>query len=124
MKRYLLALFILFHLTSVNAEVECQYEGSVREMNACAIRDYKRTFSAYTSAFQQKYQVLSPEERKNLVAESNFWATTVRKQCNRASRRTGSDETVIFYACLQQVMELRILNLLKGMNSSSLAGPV
>ena len=89
------------------AAQECNYEGSVREMNACAVADYKQSFSNYTEIFQEKWRSHPPERKKQLVSSSVFWANAVRKQCLKTSRDSGDDETILFYTCLEQALIIR-----------------
>ena len=96
---------------SVFAQQDCDYEGSQREMNACAINDYQQVFATYASAYQDRWRKLPEANRKKFVQESTYWAGTVRKQCIRASRDTGGDETILFYTCLQQVIEFRTMRI-------------
>ena len=108
---YLALAALLFPMWASASDFECNYAGSQREMNACAIQEYRASFNDYTRVYQKTMNGMNAKERARLKAQSDSWAQIVRKQCIRASRRTGSDETILFYSCLQQVTEHRTLSL-------------
>ena len=105
---YLFALVLaLLPALSLAQDYSCNYAGSQREMNVCAIDSYHEAFKDYTLVYQRSLNGMNAKERAALKAQSDAWAKVTRIQCIRASRRTGSDETILFYSCLQQVTEHR-----------------
>lgn len=105
---------LLLPIQALASDFPCNYAGSQREMNTCAIEDYRQAFKDYALTYQRAFKGLAPKEQAALRAKSTAWAKVVRIQCLRASRDTGSDETILFYSCLQQVVEHRTFLLRAG----------
>lgn len=109
MKKLLLAL--LFVSSSAFAQYECDYAGSQREMNACAIQDYKAADAALNTAYAKKLKTLSPAKQKALRIEQRNWIKRRDARCLSKKKGEGTNVTIDYLTCLQSYTEVRTLQL-------------
>lgn len=106
--KLLLALFLAIGSAQAS-EYECNYEGSQREMNECAIRDYKAAEDALDRAYTKAARVPNSE----LVAEQQRWHKRMLARCAAQKDEGGTNGTIDYLTCLQTYTELRTLQLLQ-----------
>jgi len=109
MRKLLFAL--LFVSTSAFAQYECKYDGSQREMNECAIRDYKSADAGLNAAYAKKMKRLKPKHQKALRAEQRVWIQRRDARCLSKKNGEGTNVTIDYLTCLQSYTEVRTLQL-------------
>lgn len=92
-------------------EVECDYEGSQREMNACALRDYKAADAALNQAYKRVQLQLSKRQVEALRVEQRQWIRRRDSVCGPKRKEPGTNATIDYFTCLQTFTELRTLQL-------------
>lgn len=89
---------------------DCKYDGSQLEMNACAVRDYKQADLALNKAYVSKRKLLSDEEKATLLQEQRSWLQRRDARC-KLKTNEGSNATIDHLTCLQELTEIRTLQL-------------
>lgn len=110
MMKFLL-FFLLVLSSTTHAQYSCNYEGSQREMNACAIRDYKQADATLNQVYKKVQAKLSAKERVKLQVEQRGWIKRRDFSCASKKRGQGTNVTIDYLTCLQTYTELRTLEL-------------
>jgi len=92
----------------------CRYDGSQREMNACAIRDYKKADDDLNKAYSVAMSKFKQGDRVNmqiLMVEQRDW---IRRRDARCGPKDDGTEnaTIDYMTCMQEFTEIRTLQLL------------
>jgi len=95
------------------AEVMCDYQGSQREMNACAIRDYKASDADLNAVYKKKLAKLSVKQREALKAQQRQWIQRRDARCSARKTGEGTNTTIDYLTCLESMTEVRTLQLLR-----------
>lgn len=110
MLRFLLS-FLLLAAGPAWAQYTCNYEGSQREMNACAIRDYKAADRELNRTYRSTLARLPKAKRQPLVVEQRRWVKRRDTLCASRKNAPGTNVTIDYLTCLQTFTELRTLQL-------------
>lgn len=113
MKKLFLALMFCTGAAFAATEHECNYEGSQREMNACAIRDYKAADADLNAVYKAKLAKLSPKQRETLRAQQRSWIKRRDARCLAKKTGQGTNVTIDYLTCLEAMTEVRTLQLLR-----------
>lgn len=91
------------------SSIQCKYDGTQQEMNACAVRDYKAADELLNIKYRQTLSVLSPETQQQLRQEQRTWLKQRDPQCKAQAKASegGSIWPLEFYGCLQAITEQR-----------------
>jgi uncharacterized protein YecT (DUF1311 family) len=103
-------LIALMFVSSAVMAQDCKYDGSQLEMNACAQRDYKSADAALNKAYFAKVRKLSKSDVAVLLAEQRDWLHRRDARC-KMKTDTGSNATIDHLTCLQNLTEIRTLQL-------------
>jgi uncharacterized protein YecT (DUF1311 family) len=104
-------LVLLFLCAVANAQYRCDYNGSQREMNACAIRDYKQSDATLNMTYQKVKAKLNEREQGQLQREQRSWMKRRDARCASKKNGPGTNVTIDYLTCLQTYTELRTLEL-------------
>jgi len=99
-----------------NDDFLCKYDGSQREMNACAIRDYKKADDNLNKAYSHAMGKFQQDDRLNmriLMSEQRDWIARRDARCNPKKEGAGENSTIDYLTCMQELTEIRTLQLLQ-----------
>lgn len=110
MKKILMAL-LLVSSSAMASGYKCNYEGSQREMNACAIQDFKAADAELNAAYKRKMQMLHPKQQQVLRLQQRTWIQRRDARCKSKKYGEGTNVTIDYLTCLQSFTEVRTLQL-------------
>jgi uncharacterized protein YecT (DUF1311 family) len=87
----------------------CKYDGNQREMNACAVRDYKAADAVLNAKYKRVMSALPDTFRQQLRSAQRLWLQKRDPQC-RAKAKDSEGGTIWpldFFGCLKTVTEQR-----------------
>jgi uncharacterized protein YecT (DUF1311 family) len=84
--------------------LDCRPDGNQQQMNACAVRDFRRADAALNIRYGEVMESLSPTMRGALRTEQRAWLRARDPGCKRASKASegGSIWALEFYTCLDR----------------------
>lgn len=106
-------LIMIMALFSGTPEIKCNYEGSQREMNACAIRDLKVAERALSAAFSEVLSSRSAVDQDKLRAEQAAWKKSRALECDK-KKGEGTNSTISYLTCMEDFAKARIQTLVNG----------
>jgi uncharacterized protein YecT (DUF1311 family) len=92
------------------AKYQCDYAGSQREMNQCAISDYITADALMKKSYLLALQKPHPEL---LVDEQKAWEKARDAKCVEAKKGAGENVTISYLTCMKTATELRTLQILQ-----------
>ena len=106
-----LAALLSFAL-SVGAEdngYQCKYDGIQQEMNACAVRDYKKAEAVLNETYKKRMATLSATDQQRLRQEQRAWLSKRDPHCKEEAKDSegGSMWQLEFFTCLQSATDRR-----------------
>jgi uncharacterized protein YecT (DUF1311 family) len=108
--RYI-ALLFAFGASVVHAtEYECNYSGSQREMNQCAIHNYLVANELMNKSYFLALQKAHPDL---LIHTQQKWINARDNKCAKMKDQPGENETIDYLTCLQVETEKRTLEILQ-----------
>ena len=107
------ALAILLFPLAVMAEIgdDCDYAGSQRQMNACAIRDYQIADADLNDAYAKA--MLRAKDPEALRKAQIDWIKRRDARCKAKMNGPGTNVTIDYLSCKQDLTEVRTLQLLR-----------
>ena len=99
--------FLVFFFTSsavMAGQFRCNYSGNQQEMNACAIRDFKRSDHTLNKEYKRRMTPLTSEQQAVFQQEQRAWLKDRDPRCREAAKDSegGSIWPLEFYGCLQE----------------------
>lgn len=91
---------------------DCDYGGSQRQMNACAIRDYKQADEFLNTAYKNAMSGLSPAKKQILRHQQREWIKKRDARCAPKKKGEGTNVTIDYLSCMEMYTEIRTLQLL------------
>jgi uncharacterized protein YecT (DUF1311 family) len=94
---------------------QCNYDGNQREMNACAVLDYKAADNILNQKYKEVMSSLPPPKQERLRQQQRAWLQKRDLQCKAEARPSegGSIWPLEFYGCLKTVTQGRTKELAK-----------
>jgi uncharacterized protein YecT (DUF1311 family) len=88
---------------------QCNYDGNQREMNACAVLEYKTADDRLNRKYKQVMSSLPVSRQERLRQQQREWLKKRDPQCKAEARESegGSIWPLEFYGCLKTVTETR-----------------
>jgi len=88
---------------------QCRYDGNQQEMNACAVRDYKKADAALNGTYKKIIASLSPGDQRALRQEQRDWLRKRDPECKEKVKDSegGSMWQLEFFDCLQSATKRR-----------------
>ena len=120
MKRVVFFAFITFSIflhnsaRSEESEVQCNYEGTQTQMNACAFRDFSVSDKELNRVYKKLIASLSSKDQGILREEQRAWLKKRDPKCNKEADDEaggGSMRPLIFYVCLEEATKVRVQQL-------------
>jgi uncharacterized protein YecT (DUF1311 family) len=95
--------------TNDNA-IECNGDGTQREMNACAIQDYETADKALNEKYKALMARLPSEKQQSLRLEQRAWLKKRDPDCKADAKPSegGSIWAMEYYGCLAEATQKRI----------------
>jgi uncharacterized protein YecT (DUF1311 family) len=89
--------------------IECNGDGTQREMNACAIKDYEAADKALNEKYQALMARLPPEKQQSLRVEQRAWLKKRDPDCKAEAKPSegGSIWAMEYYSCLAEATQKR-----------------
>lgn len=96
-------LVLLYTSSAVIAEqFRCNYSGNQQEMNACAVRDFKRADHMLNQEYKRGMTPFTPKQQALFKQEQRAWLKDREPKCREAAKdfEGGSIWPLEFYGCL------------------------
>ncbi|QIL80057.1 DUF1311 domain-containing protein [Diaphorobacter sp. HDW4A] len=103
------ALSMAATTTFAQAGANCVPDGSVAEVNACAVKKFQEADSALNIYYGDVMTALSAHERPELRQDQKNWQRSRRDYCNRHNRgKEGKPEWIqLYHECMVKVTQSR-----------------
>jgi uncharacterized protein YecT (DUF1311 family) len=94
---------------------QCTYDGNQREMNACAVLEYKAADDRLNRQYKEVMSSLPVSRQERLRQQQRAWLKKRDPKCKAEARASegGSIWPLEFYRCLKTVTERRTNELAK-----------
>jgi uncharacterized protein YecT (DUF1311 family) len=91
-------------------DIECNYEGTQQEMNACAFNEYKNEDKLLNETYKKIMQSLPKKQQNKLKQEQRLWLKQRDPLCQQEAKESegGSIWPLMFYSCLSSSTKQRI----------------
>lgn len=95
------------------AQVQCDYSGTQRQMNACASRDYKQADADLNAAYKQVMSRLGDPTKTKLRQAQRLWIPYRDAACDAEASQFegGSLQPLIVLTCFERLTKARIQDL-------------
>jgi uncharacterized protein YecT (DUF1311 family) len=97
----------------------CHNPQTQRELNACAVKEYKEADDELNKMYQHAISRLDKEQRSQLRIAQRAWVKFRDAHCKFASMESGGGTMyqTLYYECLKAISESRITDLEKALKS-------
>jgi uncharacterized protein YecT (DUF1311 family) len=102
-------LVLAAHGSAAQARMDCAHAMVQRDINDCAIDEYRRVDVRLNDTYQAALARRSLPERLKLRAAQRIWIHVRDADCERESRpeRGGSIYPTVYYSCLAEKTKMR-----------------
>ena len=101
--------FNVFAAEVVAVDIQCNYEGTQQEMNACAFQEYENEDKLLNEKYKKVMQSLPKKQQDQLRKEQRLWLKNRDPLCKEEAKENegGSIWPLIFYGCLGSATKQR-----------------
>lgn len=95
--------------TEIESSFQCKYDGNQQEMNACALRDYKRADVTLNQKYKATLAKLPREAQRHLRQQQRAWLKGRDPLCKSEAQLYdgGSMWPSIYFSCLKAETQSR-----------------
>ena len=99
--------------TAVADEFRCNYSGNQQELNACALRDFRKADQVLNNEYKKLLGKLGPKQQAALRNEQRAWLRGRDPQCSEAVKDSegGSIWPMEFNGCLRDATVTRTMEI-------------
>ena len=89
--------------------IQCNYEGTQQEMNACAFDEFKTEDKLLNEKYKKIMQALPKKQQIQLRQEQRLWLKQRDPKCQQETKESegGSIWPLMFYSCLSSSTKQR-----------------